>query len=131
MAIITGAASGIGAATARLFVSHGAKVLIADIKASAGKKLSSELGSSAHFFRCDVTNEADIASAVDYAVQAWGHLDIMFNNAGVSGPIVGLANVNIEELDQVMAVHIKVRAKISKFPMKLHIILDTNRLCLV
>ncbi|CAM6124734.1 unnamed protein product [Calypogeia fissa] len=107
VAVITGAASGIGAATARLFVSQGARVIIADVKAEAGRKLSSELGSSAHFFLCDVTKEADVAAAVDYAVECWGRLDIMFNNAGVPGPLAGLADIDMAEFDHVMAVHIK------------------------
>ncbi|CAM6122497.1 unnamed protein product [Calypogeia fissa] len=107
VAVITGAASGIGAATARLFVSQGARVIIADVKAEAGRKLSSELGSSAHFFLCDVTKEADVAAAVDYAVECWGRLDIMFNNAGVPGPLAGLADIDMAKFDHVMAVHIK------------------------
>ncbi|KAG6555951.1 hypothetical protein Mapa_001891 [Marchantia paleacea] len=107
VAVITGAASGIGAATARLFVSQGAKVIIADIAAEAGKKISSELGSYGHYFHCDVTKEADVAGAVDYAISTWGRLDIMFNNAGVQGPLNGLVDLDVNEVEKVMAVHVK------------------------
>ncbi|CAI9781411.1 unnamed protein product [Fraxinus pennsylvanica] len=97
VAIITGAASGIGEATARLFCKHGAKVLIADIKDDLGEKVCKELGqSSASFVHCDVTEESDVETAVNTAVAKFGKLDIMHNNAG----IVGIANPNILEIEK-------------------------------
>lgn len=83
VALITGAASGIGKATATKFVENGAKVLIADIQQELGQNIAKALGSSASFVSCDVTKEPDIASAVDSAVSKYGRLDIMYCNAGV------------------------------------------------
>ncbi|KAJ4970368.1 hypothetical protein NE237_003467 [Protea cynaroides] len=85
VAVITGGASGFGASTARLFVQHGAKVVIADIQDDLSHSLCQELGSdhSIIFVHCDVTNEDDVRNAVDTAVSKYGKLDIMFNNAGI------------------------------------------------
>lgn len=82
MALITGAASGIGKATAIKFVENGAKVVIADVQHELGEHTAKELGSSASFVACDVTQEADIARAINFTVSSYGQLDIMYNNAG-------------------------------------------------
>ncbi|MXX30232.1 MAG: SDR family NAD(P)-dependent oxidoreductase, partial [Gammaproteobacteria bacterium] len=75
VAAITGAASGFGAATARLFVSEGCKVALGDIQEEAGRAVADELGDSAVFTRCDVTAEEDVANLGDTAVRAFGKLD--------------------------------------------------------
>ncbi|XP_030924268.1 secoisolariciresinol dehydrogenase-like [Quercus lobata] len=86
VALITGGASGIGEATARLFVRHGAKVLIADVQDELGHSVCKDIGSESIFYiHCDVTNESDVEKAVDMVVSKYGKLDIMFNNAGISG----------------------------------------------
>lgn len=89
MALITGGASGIGECTARLFSKHGAKVVIADIIADKGhsvcKDLTNSSSSSASYVHCDVKNEKDIENAVNTAVSKYGKLDIMLNNAGITG----------------------------------------------
>ena len=85
VAVITGAASGIGAATAAKFVEHGAKVMLGDIQVPEGEALAEQLGDAARFQRCDVTSEDDVAALVDAAVEHFGRLDIMFNNAGIVG----------------------------------------------
>jgi NAD(P)-dependent dehydrogenase (short-subunit alcohol dehydrogenase family) len=82
VAVITGAASGIGAATARLFVAEGARVVLADIQDERGAAMAEELGPAASFAHCDVTSEQEIAAAVGHAVEKFGRLDVMFNNAG-------------------------------------------------
>lgn len=87
VAAITGAASGFGAAAARLFVSEGCKVALGDIQDEAGAAVAAELGDSAVFARCDVTSEDDVANLVDAAVSAFGRLDVMFNNAGIVGAV--------------------------------------------
>lgn len=85
VAIITGGASGIGAATAKLFVQHGAKVVIADIQDEVGQSLCNELGrENILYVHCNVTIESDIKNVVDTVVSNYGKLDIMFNNAGIS-----------------------------------------------
>ncbi|KAB5519682.1 hypothetical protein DKX38_024001 [Salix brachista] len=87
VALITGGASGIGECTARLFVQHGAKVLIADVQDDLGQALCHEYGSEEiiSYVHCNVTVNSDVQNAVDTAVSRYGKLDIMFNNAGISG----------------------------------------------
>jgi NAD(P)-dependent dehydrogenase (short-subunit alcohol dehydrogenase family) len=88
VAIVTGAAAGMGAATARLFAREGAKVVIADILEAEGKDVAGAIGSSggeARFQRLDVTSEAEWEATVSTALQGYGRLDILINNAGVSG----------------------------------------------
>ena len=85
VAIVTGAASGIGAATARRFVAEGARVVIADINDDGGSSLARALGSAAAFRHTDVTVLADLEGTVAFAVERWGGLDIMHNNAAWSG----------------------------------------------
>lgn len=86
-AAITGAASGIGEATARRFVEEGCNVVIGDIQEERGQALAAELGPTAVFARCDVTKEEDVAALVDRAVSEFGRLDIMYNNAGIVGTV--------------------------------------------
>ena len=87
VAVITGAASGIGEATARRFVEEGCKVVLGDIQTDAGQALASELGEGVVFAQCNVTSEDEVAALVDLAVSEFGQLDVMFNNAGIVGAI--------------------------------------------
>ncbi|KAM2044261.1 hypothetical protein ACFX1T_008608 [Malus domestica] len=90
VAIITGGASGIGESTARLFVFHGAKVVIADVQDELALSLCKELdpdGVSISYIRCDVTVDSDVKNVVDVALSKYGRLDIMYNNAGISGKL--------------------------------------------
>ncbi len=79
--LITGGASGLGAATARMAAENGGKVVIADLQVEAGEKLAKELGG--RFVKCDVTSEADGKAAVEAAVQAFGGLHVLVNCAGI------------------------------------------------
>ena len=99
VAVITGAASGIGAGTARMFVAEGAKVVVADMQDEAGQALVSELGDVARFAHCNVTVEDDVAAAVDLAVSEFGRLDIMFNNAGIVGAVGRISEMSTEAWD--------------------------------
>nr|GEV41336.1 hypothetical protein [Tanacetum cinerariifolium] len=86
VALITGAASGIGECTAKLFAKHGAKVVIADVQDDLGQLVCEAIGSTNSIYvHCDVTNEEDVKNAVDTAISAYGKLDILFNNAGLPG----------------------------------------------
>jgi NAD(P)-dependent dehydrogenase (short-subunit alcohol dehydrogenase family) len=85
VAIVTGGAKGIGAATAEVFVEEGAKVVIADVDVENGEALADRLGATARFLRTDVSEKAQVQALVDYALAEFGDLDIMFNNAGVTG----------------------------------------------
>jgi short-subunit dehydrogenase len=87
-AIVTGAASGMGAATARRFGREGAKVVVADMLAEEGQAVAdgiNKAGGTALFMALDVTDEAGWKRVVDATVAAWGKLDILVNNAGISG----------------------------------------------
>ena len=87
VAIITGAASGIGLASARQLASEGAKVLLAD-RSPQGEQAAAELraqGHDARFMAADVSDELQVAALVEAAVAAWGRLDVMVANAGISG----------------------------------------------
>lgn len=88
VAIITGGAGGIGAATARLFARHGASVLLTDTDAAGGRTVESEItavGSTAAFAEHDVRSEAQWTAIVAQAEQSWGRVDILCNIAGISG----------------------------------------------
>ena len=85
VAVITGAASGIGAATARRFKDEGCALILGDIQSDLGHDLADALGDRVFFEHCNVTLEADVKKLVDLALSAFGQLDIMFNNAGIVG----------------------------------------------
>ena len=86
VAIVTGGAGGIGRGIVELFVAEGAKVVIADIDEDSGKDLAAELGAAAAFKRTDVGDADDIQQVVDFAVEQFGGLHVMCNNAGIGGP---------------------------------------------
>jgi len=111
VAVITGGARGIGAATARLFVREGASVVLADILDDEGRRLAAELkavGGKAEFVHCDVTKADDVRSVMSGAVRLYGKLDILFNNAGIVEPeTADVANCSEEVFDRVIAINLK------------------------
>lgn len=107
VAVVTGGASGIGAGTVRRFVDEGASVVIADLQEDAGQALAAELGDSTRFARCDVTQEADVAAAVDLAVAEFGDLHIIFNNAGIVGSVGPIAETPEASWDKTIAIDLK------------------------
>jgi NAD(P)-dependent dehydrogenase (short-subunit alcohol dehydrogenase family) len=116
-ALITGGASGIGRATARLFAMEGAVVGIADIDTAAGQVVVDEIiveGGRALFLRCDVTSETDCQSAVQQMVAEFGGIDILFNNAGIIRR-ASVVDTSEEEWDRVMAVNVKSIFLLGKF----------------
>ena len=104
VAVITGASSGIGAGTARLFHAEGARVVLCDTQEGPGAVIARELGERARFIRCDVTSEADIAAAVDLAVAEFGGLDIMVNNAGIVGAVGPIKDTPLEDWNRTLAI---------------------------
>jgi NAD(P)-dependent dehydrogenase (short-subunit alcohol dehydrogenase family) len=82
--VVTGGASGLGAGTARVIVENGGKVVIADLNKAAGQALADELGASARFAECNVSDEASAKAAVDLAVSAFGSLNGLVNCAGIA-----------------------------------------------
>uniref|UniRef100_A0A0E0RFM4 Ketoreductase domain-containing protein n=1 Tax=Oryza rufipogon TaxID=4529 RepID=A0A0E0RFM4_ORYRU len=107
VAVITGAASGIGKATAAEFIKNGAKVILADIQDDLARSVASELGPDAAYTRCDVADEAQVAAAVDLAVRLHGRLDVFHSNAGIPGriPQDDALSVDLAGFDRVMAVN--------------------------
>ncbi|MBO0831278.1 MAG: glucose 1-dehydrogenase [Actinobacteria bacterium] len=106
-AVITGAASGIGEATARLFVSEGARVVLADVDTGRGQRLAAEMGERAVFVPTDVSQEAAVDGAVASCVRVFGGLDVMFNNAGVPGSIGGIEEIEVASWDRTLGVHLR------------------------
>ena len=107
VAIITGAGSGIGAASARRFVEEGARVLVADMHDVKANALVDELGDAAAFFRADVSREDDVEAMVGEAIARWGRLDIMFNNAGFGGAIGPIETITTDDFDITFDVLVK------------------------
>ncbi|KAJ4819229.1 NAD(P)-binding Rossmann-fold superfamily protein [Rhynchospora pubera] len=108
VAIITGAASGIGEATARLFASHGATVVIADIQDELGSAVAASIGAEkCSYVHCDVTEEAQVESTVRYAVAKHGHLDIMYSNAGILLLSPSILELDMGDFDKVMSVNVR------------------------
>ncbi len=93
VAVITGAASGIGAGTARRFVEEGARCVLADLQDEPGQRLAAELGEGAAYVHADVSQEDDVAACVAAAVERFGRLDCMFNNAGILGATGPIAEI--------------------------------------
>ncbi|KAG5587620.1 hypothetical protein H5410_048054 [Solanum commersonii] len=108
VALITGAASGIGKETAAKFINNGAKVVIADVQNQLGQETASELGPNASFVVCDVTKESDVSNAVDFTVSSHGQLDIMYNNAGIACRTPRtIADLDLDAFDRVMAINVR------------------------
>jgi NAD(P)-dependent dehydrogenase (short-subunit alcohol dehydrogenase family) len=106
VAIVTGGASGIGSATARLFADQGAKVVVADIDVEEGEALASALGEAVVFKRTDVADADEVQALVDFAVDTFGGLHVMFNNAGISSSFRRFLRDDLRDLERVMAVNL-------------------------
>jgi NAD(P)-dependent dehydrogenase (short-subunit alcohol dehydrogenase family) len=107
VALITGGASGIGTASAELFAEEGAKVFIADIQDDKGHLLADKLGENAHYLNTDVSNEVMVKAVIDKAVDTYGRLDCIFNNAGVGGVSGSIDSIPVEGYDKTMDVLLK------------------------
>jgi len=105
-AIITGAAQGMGAAHARLFVAEGARVVLTDVLEAQGRALAEELGETAIFCALDVRDAAGWAKAVDLAEQHFGAVDILVNNAGILGPRAEIVDLDEADFLRVVGVNL-------------------------
>jgi NAD(P)-dependent dehydrogenase (short-subunit alcohol dehydrogenase family) len=107
IAVITGAASGIGRASAVRFASEGAAVVVADLNTEGGEETVAECrrsGGRAVFHRVDVTSETDIKAAVDRAIAEFGKLNVIFNNAGLAGAVGSIEETTVENWDRTQAI---------------------------
>ena len=107
VAIVTGGAGGIGRAAVERFVAEGARVVIADIDEGRGEELASELGDGVAFQRTDVSNVDDVQGAVDLAVEQFGGLAVMFNNAGIGSKFERLIDNDLSDFDTVIGIDLK------------------------
>jgi NAD(P)-dependent dehydrogenase (short-subunit alcohol dehydrogenase family) len=110
VAFVTGAAAGIGFATARAFAEAGAAVVITDVNENAAKAAADTLTNAGHKalgLRCDVSDEAQVATAIAETVSAFGRLDAAYNNAGLHAPSVETADALAEDFDRVIAVNLR------------------------
>ena len=104
VALVSGAARGMGQAAARLFAAEGAKVAVCDIIDDEGKAVASEIGSSAIYQHLDVTREEDWAAATAATIAAYGKIDVLVNNAGI-GELVPFADMTLEDYRRVTEVN--------------------------
>ncbi|MFH8978014.1 SDR family NAD(P)-dependent oxidoreductase [Streptomyces sp. NPDC017890] len=110
VAFVTGASSGMGLATARAFVEAGAAVGLADIDETAVKAAVKELTDAGHralALVCDVTDEDQVAAAVDRTVETFGRLDMAYNNAGIMPPPTDAADESAEQFDRVQNINLR------------------------
>jgi len=107
VAAVTGATSGIGACIARLFVGEGAKVVIAGRRRDKGEQIAQALGPAAAFVPTDVSREADVKAMIGFAVERFGRLDCLINNAGMGSKRVTIAEADLDDFDATIAVHLR------------------------
>lgn len=105
VAIITGAAQGMGAEHARRFVVEDARVVVTDIDIAAGEALANELGSQAVFTPLDVTDDAGWLAAVKTAITRFGEVSILVNNAGIIGSVAKCADLASVEFERICAIN--------------------------
>ncbi len=110
VALVTGAAAGIGRATAQAFAVEGLKVVVADLDVAGGEgtvELIRAAGGAAIFVRCNVTQEAEVRNLLEQAIDAYGRVDYAFNNAGIEIEKGRLADGTLDEFDAIMGVNVK------------------------
>ena len=106
VAIVTGGASGIGRGIVERFVEEGAHVVVADVNAVDGEALAEQLGTTAAFRATDVADPAQVQAVVDFAVERFGGLHVMCNNAGIGGSFEPFLDDDFADFDRVMAVNV-------------------------
>jgi len=106
VAIVTGGAGGIGRATVELLVAEGANVVVADLDADAGRAVAAQHSDAAAFHQTDVSEAEQVQALVDFAVERFGGLDIMFNNAGIGSPLTRFLHDDLADFSRIMNVNL-------------------------
>jgi NAD(P)-dependent dehydrogenase (short-subunit alcohol dehydrogenase family) len=106
VALITGAADGIGWATARVFAEAGYQITLVDIDAENAQKRANELGAGHAAFGCDVSKEDDVLRTFEKLKQRFGRLDALVNNAGVGSPHVPTVEQTVESFERILSIHL-------------------------
>ncbi len=107
VAIITGGTSGIGRGTVDLFLAEGAKVVAADLQDHKGEAMERELGANFSYCRANVAHEDEVKNLVEHTITKFGHLDVMFNNAGMGGVGGALHEIDMQGFDDTIGVLLK------------------------
>lgn len=110
VALVTGAASGIGAAAARIFAAHGERVVVSDMNETGGQATAARItdaGGEAIFVRADVSVAADVQALVSTTVENFGRLDHAFNNAGIEGEQAPLAEIAEDDWDRLIGINLR------------------------
>lgn len=108
MALVTGAASGIGEAAVRLFAENGAFVVAADVQDELGHQVVASISSERVSYRhCDVRDEKQVEETVSYALEKYGSLDVLFSNAGIIGPLTGILELDMNDFDNTIATNVR------------------------
>lgn len=121
VALVTGAASGIGLATAKAFTESGASVVLADWNEEAVRSAAGELSAKGHktlAVRCDVSDDAQVEAMVEQAVAIFGRLDAAYNNAGVQNVLAETADATREDFDRVTAINLRGVWSCMKFELR-------------
>jgi NAD(P)-dependent dehydrogenase (short-subunit alcohol dehydrogenase family) len=106
VAVVTGGAGGIGQASAALLAAEGASVVIADVDGERGEEVAAQIGAAAAFQHTDVTDAVQVQAVVDFAVDRFGGLDIMFNNAGIGSALTRFLHDDLEDFSRIMSVNL-------------------------
>lgn len=107
--VITGATSGIGEATARMFAQNGAEILFIGRDTKKGEALAKDIiqaGGKAQFYRCNVSLEAEVEKFAEFTGKKWGHIDVLFNNAGVMPPSAEIEDIPAREWEETFEVNL-------------------------
>lgn len=117
--VVAGGTSGIGARTVELFTEEGAQVVVAGRRREEGEALAARLGSNVSFFQADVLYEDQVEGLMAHAIQRFGRLDCLFNNAGGGPPPTSIADLDINDFDSAIALNVRAVALGMKYAAKI------------